>query len=45
MAKGETSTDFTIGLPKDWPSLAPLLATRAKLLQDWATDARLWSDL
>jgi hypothetical protein len=45
MAQGAGAPGFTIGSPNDWPSLAPLLESRAKLLQEWAGDERLWSDL
>ena len=45
MAQGKPTQDFSIGIPSEWPTLAPLLASRAELLQTWATDADLWSNL
>jgi hypothetical protein len=43
MARGETSDDFSLGTPSEWPQLAPMLASRASLLADWAADDELWS--
>jgi hypothetical protein len=43
MARGETSDDFSLGTPSEWPQLAPMLASRATLLADWANDDELWS--
>ena len=33
MAHGRVNVDYSIGLPEDWPSLAPLLESRAAMLQ------------
>ncbi len=35
---------WSVGVPEDRPMLAPLLATRAKLLLSWAADDDLWLD-
>ena len=43
MARGEKPEDFQIGRPNEWKSLAPMLASRAKLLAEWAADDDLWS--
>jgi hypothetical protein len=45
MAQGTGPPGVAIGSPNDWPSLAPLLESRAKLLQEWAGDESLWSRL
>ena len=45
MAQGESPTDFSVGSPSDWPDLAPLLSSRASLLQEWSDDPEVWSDL
>lgn len=42
MARGEAPEDFSLGQPEDWPTLAPLLASRAALLQDFAADDAMW---
>lgn len=44
MASGQSPPDFSVGTPGEWPSLAPMLASRAELLQDMATDAGLWDE-
>ena len=44
MAAGTPSPDFGVGSPSQGPSLAPILAARAELLQDWASDPELWGD-
>ena len=45
VSRGQASPDFSIGTPTDWPTLAPQLASRAELLQDWAEDEELWNEL
>ena len=45
MARGNASPDFSIGAPADWQALAPQLTSRAELLQSWAADSELWSNL
>jgi hypothetical protein len=45
MAHGKPSSNFSIGTPSDWQALAPQLASRAELLQAWASDSDLWRDL
>ena len=45
MAQGQATPGFSIGEPSDWPRLAPLLASRAELLQEWASDSEHWDDL
>ncbi|MCZ8137770.1 MAG: DUF4826 family protein [Armatimonadota bacterium] len=42
MARSEAPEDFSLGQPEDWPTLAPLLASRAALLQDFAADDAMW---
>jgi hypothetical protein len=42
MMSGEKHPDIRIGQPEDWASLAPLLATRASTLAQWADDDLLW---
>ena len=44
MASGQSLPDFSVGSPAEWPSLAPMLASRAELLQDMATDTGLWDE-
>jgi hypothetical protein len=43
MAAGEEPAEFRIGTPGAWPELAPLLASRARLLGEWATADDMWS--
>ena len=43
MAAGEEPDDFRIGTRANWPELAPLLASRAKLLVEWADEDDMWS--
>ena len=45
MARGQPVADFSVGSPSDWPALAPLLSSRATLLQEWADDPEVWNDL
>jgi hypothetical protein len=45
MALGKPLADLTVGSPSDWPTLAPLLSSRATLLQQWADDPEVWSEL
>jgi hypothetical protein len=45
MARGQSLADFSVGSPSDWPVLAPLLSSRATLLQEWADDPEVWNDL
>jgi len=42
MAKGQESPDFLVGSREQWPTLAPLLASRAALLQQVAADKAQW---
>lgn len=42
MRSGHSSGEFSIGSRESWPELAPLLATRAELLLEWAADDSLW---
>ena len=44
MARGESLPGFSIGPPAEWPTLSPLLASRAGLLQDMAADTGLWDE-
>jgi hypothetical protein len=43
MAAGVEPEEFRIGKAERWPQLAPLLASRAKLLGDWADQDDMWS--
>lgn len=45
MTQGKSPPEFSIGSPADRKTLAPLLASRAQLLQSWAADPTLWSNL
>jgi hypothetical protein len=45
MAQGNAAQAISIGKPSDWQLLAPQLASRANLLQSWAADAAVWSNL
>jgi hypothetical protein len=42
MFKGERLADFSVGNPQNAGELAPLLASRAELLAEWALDDSLW---
>jgi hypothetical protein len=44
MVSGKATPGFSMGGPADWRVLAPLLATRAELLQAWATEPDVWGD-
>jgi hypothetical protein len=44
MASGAMHPDIGIGRPEDWPSLAPLLDSRASMLLEWADDDSVWED-
>jgi hypothetical protein len=44
MNRGESHPRTKIGTPEQWPSMAPLLQKRAKLLQDFADDDSLWDE-
>ena len=43
MAAGQQPDEFQIGTVDSWPELAPLLASRAKLLGEWADADEMWS--
>jgi hypothetical protein len=43
MAAGEESDEFQVGRVENWPELAPLLASRAELLGEWAAADDMWS--
>ena len=42
MAIGQDSHGFLVGSREQWPTLAPLLASRAALLQEVAADKAQW---
>ncbi|HBH38930.1 MAG TPA: hypothetical protein DDX06_11185 [Curvibacter sp.] len=44
MARGETSPELSIGPREEWPSLAPLLKSRASTLLDIADDHEVWAE-
>ena len=41
---GDPPPELTIGAPKDWPHLIPMLEWRADLLERWADDDDAWED-
>jgi Domain of unknown function (DUF4826) len=41
-SENKSIEEWRIGAPEDWPTLAPLLATRAELLLAYAADDDLW---
>lgn len=43
MAAGLEPEGLVIGVPDEWPVLAPMLKSRADTLAAWAADAELWS--
>jgi hypothetical protein len=43
MAAGEEPDEFQIGTVDNWPDLGALLASRAKLLGEWAAADNMWS--
>jgi hypothetical protein len=45
MEQGQSVQGFSIGEASDARSLAPLLSSRAQLLQRWVADPTLWSEL
>ena len=42
LAKGEQHPNFTVGNEDSALELAPLLAARAKILDEWAADDSIW---
>jgi hypothetical protein len=42
MARGQESPSFSIGHATEWPTLAPMLKSRAKVLAEWANDESIW---
>ena len=44
MRRGEEHPQTRIGTPALWPTMAPLLLRRAKLLKEYADDADLWEN-
>lgn len=44
MAAGLFLTGFSVGRAEDWPTLAPMLASRAETLIEWANDESLWEE-
>jgi hypothetical protein len=44
MAHGKSRPDIRIGQPEEWPSLSPLLKSRAATLLAWANDDAVWRD-
>jgi hypothetical protein len=44
MSRGEEHPAFRIGAGQPDQGLAPLLASRARLLLDWVDDAELWEE-
>lgn len=44
MERGELHPDFVIGSGEQREELAPLLASRAEILLEWASDSELWDE-
>src|SRR5437588_13058600 len=44
MERGEADAGFIIGRPDDWPTIAPLLDSRAAMLLEWANDDAVWEE-
>ena len=44
MSRGESPPGMAIGTPSEWAHLAPLLQSRALLLEQWAADEALWKN-
>ena len=44
MARGESYPGMEIGTPSDWPTLVPLLISRAELLKEWANLDSVWGN-
>jgi hypothetical protein len=44
LERGATHPTITIGQPDEGPELAPLLASRAEVLLEWADDDDLWEE-
>ena len=42
MARGEAHPRTKMGTPELWPTMAPLLRSRAAILRDYADDESLW---
>jgi hypothetical protein len=45
MARGEAPENFAIGPRGQWEELAPMLRSRAQVLESWADDDELWEGL
>jgi len=44
MEAGDPPPELTIGLPKDWPRLVPMLRLRADTLEYWADEDEAWEE-
>lgn len=44
MSRGEKHPTVNIGSPDTWPTLGPLLGSRAETLARWANDDSAWDD-
>lgn len=44
MSQGVEELNTRIGRREDWPKLAPMLASRARTLLEWADDDDVWVD-
>jgi hypothetical protein len=44
MAGGRRRDGYMIGSPDEWPSLEPLLRSRAGMLLRWADDDEIWEE-
>ena len=43
MAQGLSPEGWSLGTPADWPTLGPMLGSRADTLARWAAKAELWT--
>ena len=44
MRRGQEHPRTKMGRPDLWPTMAPLLQTRAKILREYADDDNLWDE-
>jgi len=44
MQNGEPHPTMEIGNPEEWPTLGPLLKSRAEILKEWGNDETLWEE-
>ena len=44
MESGDPPAELTVGAPKDWPRLIPILRSYAGILETWAEDDDAWEE-